>query len=117
MILYLVDNVLRQIGREDTTYEVWNKLEKLFMVKSLTNRNLLKERFFGFKMDPSKNLEQNLDDFKRISISLASVNQGKIGDESQAIILLNSLPESFKEVKVAIKFGRKSITLDEVFLH
>ena len=38
----------------------------------------------------------------------------KIGDESQAIILLNSLPESWKEVNAAIKFGRKSITLDEV---
>ena len=38
----------------------------------------------------------------------------KIGDESQAIILLNSLPDSYKEVKAAIKFGRKSISLDEV---
>ena len=38
----------------------------------------------------------------------------KIGDESQAIILLNSLPDSYKEVKAAIKFGRKSITFDEV---
>ena len=73
------------------------------MTKSLTNIILLKERFFGFHMDPGKNLKQNLDDFKRIAIALASVDEEKIRDESQAIILLNSLPESYKEVKVAIK--------------
>ena len=82
IVLYLADNVLRQIDGEETAYGAWNKLDELFMAKSLTNRILLKERFFGFKMDPGKNLEQNLDDFKRISISLASVDQEKIGDES-----------------------------------
>ena len=65
-------------------------------------------------MDPTKNLEQNLDEFKKIAISLASIDDEKIGDESQAIILLNSLPDSYKEVKAAIKFGKKTITLDEV---
>lgn len=58
------------------------------MAKSLTNRILLKERFFGFHMDLGKNLEQNLDEFKKIEIFLASVDDEKIGDESQAIILL-----------------------------
>ena len=85
------------------------------MERSLTNRILLKERFFGFHMDPGKNLEQNLDQFKKIAISLASIDDEKLRDESQAIILLNSLPDSYKEVKAAIKFGRKTITLDEVF--
>ena len=65
-------------------------------------------------MDLGKNLEQNLDDFKKIVISLASVDEEKIGDESQAIILLNSLANSYKEVKAAIKFGRRIITLNEV---
>ena len=74
----------------------------------------MKEKFFGFHMDQNKNLQQNLDDFKWIAIALASIDEEKIGDESQAIILLNSLPKSYKEVKAAIKFGRQSITLDEV---
>ena len=114
LVLYLVDNVLRQIDKEETAYGAWNRLEELFMAKSLTNRILLKERFFGFHMDPGKSLEQNLDNFKKITISLASINDEKIGDESQAIILLNSLPDSYKQVKAAIKFGGKTITLDEV---
>ena len=65
-------------------------------------------------MDPGKNLQQNLDEFKKIAITLPSIDEEKIGDESQDIILLNSLPDSYKEVRVAIKFSRKSITLDEV---
>lgn len=56
---------------------------------------LLKERPFGFKMDAAKTLEQNLDNFKKIAITLASVDDKRIGDESQAIILLNSLPDSY----------------------
>ena len=57
MIFYLAENVLRQIDGEDATYEAWNKLEELFMTKSLNNQILLKKRFFGFKMDLGKNLE------------------------------------------------------------
>ena len=30
------------------------------------------------------------------------------------MIMFNSLPNSYKKVKVVIKFGKKSITLDEV---
>ncbi|KAK0580175.1 hypothetical protein LWI29_037522 [Acer saccharum] len=37
----------------------------------------------------------------------------KLSDENEAIILLNSLPESFKDVKVAIKYGRTSLSLEE----
>ena len=114
LVLYMANNVLRQIDGEETTFSAWNKLEELFMAKSLTNRILLKEKFFWFHMDPGKNLEQNLDEFKKITISLASVDDENIGDASQAIILLNSLLDSYREVKAAIKFGRQKITLDEV---
>lgn len=37
-----------------------------------------------------------------------------LSDENQAIIILNSLPSTYKEVKTAIKYGRTSITLEEV---
>ena len=64
-------------------------------------------------MDPSKNLEENLDDFKKITVSLANIDE-KNSEENQAIILLNSLPESYKELKAATKYGRNSLTLDDV---
>ena len=48
IVLYLADNVLRDIDGEETTYGALNRLEELFMKKSLTNKIMLKEKFFGF---------------------------------------------------------------------
>ena len=73
----------------------------------------LKEKVFGLRMHRNKNLQQNLDEFKKVSITLASMDDEKIGDKSQEIILLSSLHESYRKVKVAIEFWRKTITLDE----
>ncbi|KAK0588992.1 hypothetical protein LWI29_008208 [Acer saccharum] len=114
IILNLSDNVLREVNDETTAYGVWNKLESLYMTKSLTNKIYLKERLFGFKMNPSKGLGQNLDEFKKMTIELANAGEKeKLSDENEAIILLNSLPESFKDVKAAIKYGRSSLSLEE----
>ena len=50
-----------------------------------------------------------------MTIELANSGESEaLSDENKAIILLNSLPESFKEGKSAIKYGRTSITLEEV---
>ena len=64
-------------------------------------------------MDPSKNLEENLDEFKKITVSLANIDE-RISDENQAIIILNSLTDSYKDLKVSIKYGRESLFLDDV---
>lgn len=113
IILHLSDNVLRRVGKIEKVTELWSKLEELYMPKSLSSKIYLKERFFGFKMDPSKNLEENLDDFNVVCTKLA--NSGKeIKSVDQAVILLNSLPESFKEIKAAIRYGRDTLTVDVV---
>ena len=75
LILNLADNVFCQVDEEDTALKVWNKLDSLYMVKSLLNRIYLKEQLFGFKMDSSKNLEENLKDFKKITVGLANINE------------------------------------------
>ncbi|TXG54059.1 hypothetical protein EZV62_019315 [Acer yangbiense] len=114
IILNLSDNVLREINDEKTACDVWKKLESLYLTKSLTNKIYLKERLFGFKMDASKGLGKNLDDFKKMTIKLANDGEDeKLSDENEAIILLNSLPDSFKDVKAAIKYGRSSLSLEE----
>lgn len=83
------------------------------MPKSLSNQIYLKERFFGFKMDPSKKLEENLDDFNVVCTELANFGE-EVKGVDQAVILLNSLPKSFKEIKVAIKYGKDKLTVDMV---
>lgn len=37
-----------------------------------------------------------------------------MGDGNEAYVLLNSLPDAYKEVKNAMKYGRESITTDAI---
>ena len=113
LILNLADNVLRQVDKEDKALKVWIKLKSLYMVKSLSNKIYLKEQLFVFKMDPYKTLEENLDGFKKITVSFANRNE-KIPDENQTIIILNSRPDTFKDLKATTKYGRESLSLHDV---
>ncbi|KAL5556552.1 hypothetical protein UlMin_038788 [Ulmus minor] len=61
IVLNLADIVLRQVNDEDIAAKIWIKLESLYMTKSLSGKIYLKEQLFGFKMDQSKSLEDNLD--------------------------------------------------------
>ncbi|KZV18420.1 hypothetical protein F511_19196 [Dorcoceras hygrometricum] len=42
LILSLRDRVLREISKEKSAAAIWNKLEQLYMTKSLANRLFLK---------------------------------------------------------------------------
>lgn len=86
---------------------------KTTLFDKVLNKQSLIEGNLGLKINNSKNLEQNMDDFKKIAITLTSLIDEKIGGES-LIILLNYLLDSYKELKATIKFGKTAITLDEV---
>ncbi|KAL5573068.1 hypothetical protein UlMin_022665 [Ulmus minor] len=68
LFLYLTDNMLRQVDGLETAAKIWKKLDELYMVKSLPNKICLLERFIGFKMDTSKTIDQNLDNFNETAI-------------------------------------------------
>ena len=44
---------------------------------------------------------------------LANIDE-KIPDENQAIIILNSPPDTLKDLKATTKYGRESLSLDDV---
>ena len=64
-------------------------------------------------MDVLKDLDANLDEFNRLCLNLANCEQN-FSDEHFAVILLNSLPDSYREIKNAIKYGRDSLTFETV---
>ncbi|XP_038887098.1 uncharacterized protein LOC120077280 [Benincasa hispida] len=113
IILNVTDSVLRQIMDQPTVYALWNKLNEIYLNKDFPNKNFLRERFFTYKMDPTKSLTDNLNEFKRLSSEFRSIGDN-IGEENEAFILFNSLPETFKDVKTALKYSRKRITIDAI---
>ena len=94
----------------NTAAKVLSKLKSLYMIKYLNSKIHLKIKLFGFKMDSSKSLEENLDHFNVTTVGLANIDE-VISKENQAIILLNSLPESYRDLRTAIEYGRTSLTI------
>lgn len=66
-------------------------------------------------MNASKSLDDNFDDLNKFVLDLIDVGE-KISDENAYVILLNFLPESFSDVKSAIKYGRDDLSLSDVNL-
>ena len=48
----------------------------------------LREKFFTYKMDPSKTLTENIDEFKKIVSEFKSL-EDKLSDENNVYVLLN----------------------------
>ncbi|XP_038896323.1 uncharacterized protein LOC120084587 [Benincasa hispida] len=92
---------------QETAYRIWTKLEELYATKDLPSKMYLSEKFFTFKMDSSKTLTNNFDEFKKIVAEFKTLGE-KLSDKNEAYVLPNSLPESYKEIKNALKYGRDS---------
>ncbi|KAL5574149.1 hypothetical protein UlMin_023746 [Ulmus minor] len=109
IFLHLTCNVLRQVDGLETAARLWKKLDELYLVKSLPNKIYLLEQVFGFKMDTSKTIVQNLDNFNKILLDLGN-SRKKFEDEDVSVILLNSLPDSFDEFRTSISYGRDTLS-------
>ena len=113
IILSPGDKVLREVSKEVTTASLWLKIESIYMTKSLVKRLFLKQKLFGYKITAGKTMEENLDDFLKIIFDLENI-EVKVEDEDQALLLLQSLLESYSNLKDTMLYGRESITLEEV---
>ncbi|KAL2237807.1 UNVERIFIED_CONTAM: hypothetical protein Sindi_0972400 [Sesamum indicum] len=113
IILNLSDTVLRKVGKQNSSKELWDKLEELYTETSLPSKLFLLEKFFRYKLDLSKNIDENLDDFTKLIQDIKLTGDKNI-DEYSPIVLLNAIPESYSDVKAAIKYGRDSVNIETV---
>lgn len=113
IVMHLSNNVLRQVIGEESPAGMWSKLEQLYMTKTTSNKIYLKGKFYRFTMDSTKTLNQNLDDFNKIVLDLSNIGE-KVDEEDQAIILLYSLPDQFRELKTVIQYGKETLSLEDV---
>ena len=72
IIIHLSYSIIRMVDKQNSPTKIWRKLDEFFQSKSLTNKILLKERHFGYKMNTTLSLDQNLDEFLRMTIELAN---------------------------------------------
>ncbi|KAL2240931.1 UNVERIFIED_CONTAM: Retrovirus-related Pol polyprotein from transposon TNT 1-94 [Sesamum indicum] len=113
IILNLSDTVLRKVGKQESSKALWYKLEEIYTETSLPNKLFLLENFFRYKLDLSKNIDENLDNFTKLIQDIKLTGDKNI-DEYSPIVLLNAIPEFYSDVKVAIKYGRDSVNIETV---
>ena len=101
--LCLADEVLFNIIEENTASSLWEKLEKLCMTKSLTNRIYLKRQLYSVRMEGSK-VAEHLNVFNTPICQLIDM-EVKIQEEDKAITLLCSLLESWDHFVTSISLS------------
>ncbi|KAJ8625128.1 hypothetical protein MRB53_033658 [Persea americana] len=97
--------------------ELWQKLEEKYMTKSLENRIYLKKKLFRFEYRQGIFMTEHLDDFNKIIADLMNIDV-KIDDDDKALLLLNSIPDSYDHFthtlinrKTEVKYDVVSATL------
>jgi hypothetical protein len=112
--LSLSPEVLREVMNAKSATELWKKLEELYMTKSLANKLRLKERLYTIRMAEGTSIQSHLNEFNSICVDLESLDM-KIDDEDKAILLVVSLPPSFKHFKEIMLYGNHtSLTFENV---
>ena len=113
ILLSLGDEVLREVSEEETAIGVWQKLEAVYMKKSLANRLYLKKKLYTLQMDDTKEMRKHLDDFNKIILDLNGIGV-KIEEEDQTILLLSSLPKEYEHFVDTMLYGKQTLTMTEV---
>ncbi|KAH9762145.1 Integrase catalytic domain-containing protein [Citrus sinensis] len=113
IILYLSDEVLREVSKERTASGLWAKLKEMFLKKSLTKRLYMKRRLYTFSMKDGVTMKDHVDEFNKLILDLENVNI-ILEDEDRALILLSSLPESYEHFVDTLLYRRQTLTLKDV---
>jgi hypothetical protein len=111
--LSLSDQVLYHVIDVDSPNEIWAKLETQFLDKTAPNKLYLKQELYGLKMQEGTDLTEHVNTFNRVISDLARI-EVKVEDEDRAILMLTSLPKSYKGLVVTLTYGKTSITASEV---
>ena len=91
------------------------RLEQLYIETFLPSKLFLLEKFFRYKLDLSKDIDENLEYFTKFVQDIKLTGDKSI-DECSPIMLLNAILDSYSDFKFAIKYGRDSVNLDTLVI-
>ena len=113
--LSLAPEVKYKFLNEISAPDLWKKLEKIYISKSLTKKLFMKKQLYQLWMVEKTNIVDDLNQFNKIITQLSSV-EVKIVDEDKAILLLASLSSTFDTLVTTLLVGKDTLRVDEVKL-
>ena len=113
IILNLSDEVLREVATETTAKSMWDKLKALYIKRTVENRLYLKQSLYMLRMVEGTSILSHLDKFDSLVMDLENID-AKIDDEDKALLLLCSLPQSFKHFRDTLIYGKETVSYQEI---
>lgn len=98
--------------RKDAAQEAWDMLENVYTGKAVSNKLFLKDELFRLWLGGGDDIEDHVCRFQNYIVNLEKVAE-TYKDHDMAIILLRSLPSSFKDFRT-LMFGKYSLKLEDV---
>lgn len=92
---------------------MWDKLAEIYASKFLTNRLCLKMELYQLKMGEGTSIHKHLSEFNMLSTQVKNTGD-KIKSEEEALLLLTSLPKSYKNLVQSILVGKTTLKLKDV---
>ncbi|CAL2259854.1 unnamed protein product [Prunus armeniaca] len=111
--IHLTRSVWSHITEKMTAQEAWEKLENVYMGKTVSNKLFLKDELFRLRLEEGGDIEDHVCRFQNCITNLQEVEE-TYKDDDMAIILLRSLPSSFKHFRTTLMFGKESLKLEDL---
>nr|GEV12695.1 retrovirus-related Pol polyprotein from transposon TNT 1-94 [Tanacetum cinerariifolium] len=111
--LALAPEIKYSVLKEKTPKDIWDKLTNIYASKSLTHRLFLKMELYSLKLEEGSNLHNHINSFNQLVCQLANVDDA-IKDKEQALLMLSSLPKSYKPFVQTMLTGRTTLTFEDV---
>ncbi|UYV60351.1 hypothetical protein LAZ67_1000907 [Cordylochernes scorpioides] len=86
---------LQQIVNCQTSAEMWKKLSTIYELKSETNKYLLQQRFFEYKMNPNDNIASHISKVETQAQQMKDLGE-PISDVALITKIICSLPDKYK---------------------
>jgi hypothetical protein len=110
---YITDDVLNHVVSCTTAKDMWDKLEAIYLGKSLSNKLFLKKKLFKLEMKEGEDVMKHINIFNALINDLNRMDV-QISEEDQALLLLASLPDSYEHFVTTLMFGKSTLKFNEV---
>ncbi|KAJ0085618.1 hypothetical protein Patl1_08247 [Pistacia atlantica] len=100
----LEDSVLTNVMDQDTAKGLWQKLENMYLSKSLVNVLFRRKKLYNLRMYDGDSVAAHLDEFNTLVNQLLAVDV-QVTESEKVVTLLCSLPDTWDNLIVAIGGG------------
>ncbi|KAK2999645.1 hypothetical protein RJ639_023181 [Escallonia herrerae] len=99
-----------------TAKELWNQLERRYIIEDATSKRFIVSKFFYYKMIDGRSIMEQFNEIKSI---LDRYSQHKLALDEFIVVtsIIDKLPPSWKNFRNSLKHRKEDITLDELGTH